>query len=558
VLQECAIAQALQFSVTSCQIIIRPKLVELRDIGDGKMLRTYANGVQEEFSAMRGRHIGTRLFPDGKKEQGEFDGDCGALISGCRTQVDGSIQFVNPRALAAYLDQELDTRLDVCFVEDRLQVLELINASKHTQSWIYTRSDVAVESLFLRADDFSGHAITAVLTHDYFEGNLGTIIEHYFESDVSGAPRFFKMRDCATTAIIKIAANTALIDPLAEDPVCGMNLFTQAAYHAKESVLKQLIELFPQEFLIAGRDVIAELLMQRNGKHKLLMQCNKRRLINEVVSQFTKLGGELDAYHTLWSQVVRGEEPDEKFWEQFSLLDADQKQPLYDAAFTYNNPHLHEPSNTPILPHQYSINLMWINKHKLDSGKKFLLGQGCTFEQQEQLFHEGFVKPVAAWARKNPGSFINIWVDGNTAPPQVMAQSEAYLDNHLHDSAHGKIQFMDVRTIDIVRDNAKIFCDPMPLYFRVDLLRAIAADYILRERQSQFFVYGDLDMQPLSAEEIFDRKTVRLLDEYGFVMAKHDDARCFENGFQILNGEHTQFMESHREVIINLNTTIAH
>jgi hypothetical protein len=63
-------------------------------------------------------------------------------------------------------------------------------------------------------------------------------------------------------------------------------------------------------------------------------------------------------------------------------------------------------------------------------------------------------------------------------------------------------------------------------------------------------------MQPLSADELFDKKTLTFLDDFGFVMAKGGHLG-FENGFQILNGNNLQFMDSHQKVIIDLSLEMA-
>ncbi len=225
---------------------------------------------------------------------------------------------------------------------------------------------------------------------------------------------------------------------------------------------------------------------------------------------------------------------------------------MYDAAFIYNNPFIHEPSDFPVAPDQYSINLMWINKTKMPSDQEFLFGKGSTFKERELDFQKRFIKPVAKWAKTNPGSFINIWIDSEMATPQAIEQSRIALQNALEKTTHGIIQFRDVRSIEVVNANAGAFSEKIPVYFRVDLLRAIAADYTLKKRETKFFVYGDIDMKPLSANEIFDKRTVNFLNDYGFVMAKGGHLG-FENGFQILNGDHSQFIDSHRKVIIDLS-----
>jgi hypothetical protein len=229
-----------------------------------------------------------------------------------------------------------------------------------------------------------------------------------------------------------------------------------------------------------------------------------------------------------------------------------QQRTLYDSAFVYKNPFIYEPSDPPITADQYSINLMWINKKKVPEDQEFLFGNGSSCKERGLDFHNRFIKPVSKWARTNPGSPINIWVDSEMATPQVIERSRIALETALEGTSHGIIQFRDVRSMDVVRSNPRAFSEKIPVYFRVDLLRAIAADYTLREKETKFFVYGDIDMKPLSAKQIFDKRTVNFLNDFGFVMAKGGHLG-FENGFQILNGDNPQFMDSHRKVIIDLS-----
>ena len=103
----------------------------------------------------------------------------------------------------------------------------------------------------------------------------------------------------------------------------------------------------------------------------------------------------------MWLAIAKGTCPDQKFEQEFRSLLPRHQQLLYQAAFAYNNPFLHEPADLPIRPEQYSINLMWINKNKMPPEQEFLFGKGLNFEK-------GFISPVSNWAKKNPGSSINI------------------------------------------------------------------------------------------------------------------------------------------------------
>lgn len=381
------------------------------------------------------------------------------------------------------------------------------------------------------------------MLHESFNERQKQFVETLLAADEAGTPKLFKLSNEAALDVIEVGYKIGIIHPQKIiDPLSGRNFILQAAHWGNKELLNKIIELFPDAFLSSGLNVIEEILQRGHSKD----------LVYGVALNFYKLGGALDTYCKLWLQVALSITPNEEFKQAFALISPSQQRTLYDAAFIYNNPFIYEPADPPVPPELYSINLMWINKNKMPGDQEFLFGNGSTFEQREADFENRFVKPVSKWAQKNPGSFINIWVDSDMATSQAIERSRIALQTALEGTAHGKIQFRDVRTIDTVQTNPDAFSDIMPIYFRVDLLRAIAADYILRKKENKFFVYGDIDMEPLSATELFDKRTVSFLTDYGFVLAK-GGFHGFENGFQILNGDNSQLMNSHRKVIIDLS-----
>jgi hypothetical protein len=337
------------------------------------------------------------------------------------------------------------------------------------------------------------------------------------------------------------------IDPLTViNPLSGKNLFIQTAYYGDAKFLNALIKDHPNAFLNIGSDIIEELLTRGHDASIAL----------NAALEFEKLGGELDLYHRLWLQIACKDNLKEQQAKTFSTLSPGQQQTLYNAAFLYNNASIHEPPDHLISPEQYSINLMWINEEKMLSDQQLLFGNGATLEERYLDFQMRFIKPVSAWAKANPESIVNIWLDSLMANHSAIEYAKSNIKTFLAGTSHAKIQFRDVRSISKVHKNPSVFSENIPIYFRVDLLRAIAAEHILTEKEAQFFVYGDIDMEPLSKEQLFDKKTMDFLEDYGFVMAKGGHLG-FENGFQILNGNHPQFMDSHSKVLIDLNIEMA-
>ena len=95
--------------------------------------------------------------------------------------------------------------------------------------------------------------------------------------------------------------------------------------------------------------------------------------------------------------------------------------------------------------------------------------------------------------------------------------------------------------------------DLFPVFFRLDLLRIIAAVEAITTNQTENFVYADLDMVPLSKDQLFDKHTVQHLQQYGTVMPTGCTSEGFENGFFILSNHNANMLEALTCAQIELN-----
>jgi hypothetical protein len=534
-------------------IFIQPRPISKDILSDGKTRQTFSNGIIEESISLNSDSFkGIRISPNGQKEVGIFDFMTRILKSGYRINEDKTVQFVNPGSLATFKNEEEKITFNISEFEDELIVLE--ERFSIDTGFRYEISTIPVDVIldkFIRSKTWNSKSIKPILLHPSFNQYQKNFIEYIFSKDELGTPRIFNVSISSAIDLIEVGSKIIDINPLTiVDDATGKNLFIQAVSYDRISksgaLLDKLCQFYPEQFVTVGRDILQELLLQNYD------DC----YVKKIAEKFESLGGALDVFLNLWIQVAQCTKLDESFREQFSTLSIEEKQTLYRAAFDYNNSSLYEPCETPIANDQYSINLMWINKTRMSEDQEFLFGKGSTSEEKGLDFHETFILPVSAWAKANPGSSINIWIDSEMATAHAVERSKAALNAALEGTSHGTIQFRDVREMGIVRENPRAFTEEIPVYFRVDLLRAIAADYTLTRKETKFFVYGDIDMEPLSRDELFDKRTVDFLDDLGFVMAK-GGFLGFENGFQILNGEHPLLMDAHRKVIIDLSIDMA-
>jgi hypothetical protein len=517
---------------------ISPKILKTEETKKGEIKRIYANGTHELFVSESGYYCGTRYFPDSRKESGRFNTYDGNLSNGYRVETDGQITFVHPLSLIS--SYHTAPPLHIVEVEGKLVVLE----QPHSKHMISETS--LIEALIKLG---SGEkSIKPVLEHKAFKKHKAAFIQHMLGTEPSGTPRLFNFSNVVISNVLDIL-NIRSINPLTmTDPTTGQNLFQHIAnrtiaYNEDPPLIIKLAKSFPEAFQLIGVEIIETALRKEMEWENILL----------LAKQFTEVGGQFDLYHQIWLQTAQGAVPDASFNQALTSFTPDQRRVIYKTAFDYNNPHIHEPSDIAIQPQQYSVNLMFINQGRIPSSQNFLFGKGSSQAERKQYFRDHFIKPVSKWAKASPDTTVNVWVDGEMATKTAIRKTKSDLSKKLIGKTHGPVKFRDIRTLDTVRSHPEVFSEKMPVYFRVDLLRAIIADSILRIKETQFFVYGDLDMKALSLQELFDQKTVQLLNRWGFVMAKKAGVLKYENGFQIINGEHEALMDSHRKTIIDMN-----
>lgn len=369
------------------------------------------------------------------------------------------------------------------------------------------------------------------------------LLEVVFSLDAQRTPRLFHLQPYVLTKLIKNGSTGHLNLLEVIDPNSGKNILIHLATtknldaETRSQILDNLINKYPSTYNCAANELVGTLLLHGH--------CQVARNLAEV---FENHGSKLDAYHSLWLKVAEQTKPDASFKAQFSLLTLSQKKTLYEAAFNYHNVFVSEPLENPVPASHYSVNLMWIDK--------------ARNANQERLFptlarQTHFCELVERWATLNPQTALTIWVDEEMSTSKAIKNVKEVLNNALGPQKAQQVHFRNVRSIDLIQKNPEVFSEKMPIYFRVELLRTIVADYVLRQKEVHYFVYTDLDVEPFSNEELFDKRTMHHLEAMGFVMAKGERTVPYENSFFILNGKHEQLMKSHREVLIDQSIAMA-
>lgn len=199
-------------------------------------------------------------------------------------------------------------------------------------------------------------------------------------------------------------------------------------------------------------------------------------------------------------------------------------------------------------PKEYTINLMWINK-KPDINQNFIYPA-----KDETELKQNFINKILKWAQKNQESKIVLWFDSQMISKNAIDNTRTIIDQEFakYRNKIAKVELRDIRDLSYVKKYPEVFSADIPLYFRVDLLRVIAAYCSILADKNLCFVYSDIDIEPLSKRQLFDRATLNNLSQYGIVMANQYNLYGFENSFQITTYNENLF-KAIKSILIKLN-----
>lgn len=261
--------------------------------------------------------------------------------------------------------------------------------------------------------------------------------------------------------------------------------------------------------------------------------------------------------------------------------DEDKLTACYDLAYRLNHPYIYRLSRTPILPSDYSLNFLWVNLNPQDrvtDTAQSIFGDGLDpsenadcirhpqalrrFEENEESLKEesledwkkikkSFVYRISKWADVNPGAQINLWYDSALVTQQAQQRTFEMMRD-ISESRGVNLKLRDIRQLSNIGGEIGNSLHPgTQVYYRVDILKALIADHMISsEEGSKYCVVSDIDVQPMSPQQMLDQRTVDYLSSTGYVFNRVSLVGNFENSFFIFNKENESLKKVHHETII--------
>lgn len=322
----------------------------------------------------------------------------------------------------------------------------------------------------------------------------------------------------------------------------------------------------------------------------LIFDCRDKRdiplLLDAVLTNHPSFS--LSPYDQLRRAIVEDKEPlftnhtlMEKLEEYQLNTDEAKIIACYDLAYRLNNPHIYRLAKTAILTDAYTLNFLWINLNPQDriqdtaqnifkDGLDLSENAECIkdpnslriLEKTEQSLEKdglenwkqikkSFTYRISRWADVNPNAQINLWYD-SALVTQKAQQKTFEMMGAISKSRGVNLKLRDIRQLPIISDEISNSLHPgTQVYYRVDIAKAWIAHYLISapEENAQYCVVCDIDVEPMSPQELFDQRTLDYLSSNGYVFSRVG-WNNFENGFFIFNKEKKDLQEIHHKTII--------
>lgn len=265
--------------------------------------------------------------------------------------------------------------------------------------------------------------------------------------------------------------------------------------------------------------------------------------------------------------------------ENIKKYELEEFDAIYEYAFKIQHPHIYQIAPQPVLPHEYSLNFLWVNQNPQDRIKNeaehifkdgldqnenhFLVEYPQALRQLEEnkkslenwnQIKDSFAYKISKWADVNPGTTINVWYDSALVTERAKRKTFTLM-NAIARKRGVDIKLRDIRLLPNIKTESGDIENSLhpgtPVFYRVDLLKALIADYLFDSTQDpgKYFVISDNDIEPMSAEHLFDKLSLNYLSQDGYVF--NGVGRIgFENSFVIFNREKENLKKTHYEAVI--------
>lgn len=270
-----------------------------------------------------------------------------------------------------------------------------------------------------------------------------------------------------------------------------------------------------------------------------------------------------------------------RFKEAKVDLDEEKLAACCDLAYRVYHPYIYRESQTSVPTSDYTLNFLWVNLNPQDRAKdtaQNIFKDGldlsenaecitdptavCALEAAEksqdkealeswEKTKKSFTYRISKWADLHPRANINLWYD-SALVTQKAQQKTFEMMRAISQSRGVNLRLRDIRCLTGCPGEIAHSLHPStPVYYRVDILKALIADHMMisSKETAKYCVVLDIDIEPMPPQQIFDRRTLDYLSSYGYVFNRVG-MNDFENSFFIFHKENKKLQQIHYVTVI--------
>jgi len=247
------------------------------------------------------------------------------------------------------------------------------------------------------------------------------------------------------------------------------------------------------------------------------------------------------------------------FEENKGFITQEEISSCYDLAYTMNHPFIYPLADAPVSSSDYNVNFLWVNLDPQDREKdcaENIFGNGLDLSENAESIEnpnsKSFTSRITKWARANPDTEVNLWYDSALVTEKAQKKTFKMMQD-ISQSQRVNLKLRDIRCLDITHLEIKNSLHPAtPVYYRVDLLKVLISDYMMRGSKDspKYCVVSDIDVEPMSSDQLFDERTLEFLSSSGYVFSRRGIIPGFENNFFIFNKEKENLPNTHYDSMV--------
>jgi hypothetical protein len=209
------------------------------------------------------------------------------------------------------------------------------------------------------------------------------------------------------------------------------------------------------------------------------------------------------------------------------------------------HPRIYTPAETSVKSTEVAVNLLWIQENPFQS-------TASAFDRGDKTENcRRYLGRIKELSDLRPDLSVQLWIDSALVTEEAFNKTIALIRTFKEETGVN-LKLRDVRSLTIDSDLMGCFHPAMPVYFRVDLLKALIPYEAMKNPDHPTFCeVRDVDIKPNTLPEVYNQNTMLYLEKTGFLLATYRKmSQSYENSFLIFDVKNSSYQQDYEDSFI--------